>query len=134
MSQKTRITAFLSLGIILGAIFVTTSLTTTSKSGDVRTRADQEAIHQESAAPQIDITSPQNGEHIDQNQVVTIAVINQAQVSGVELYLDGKQVGQISAAPYTFTLQGVTSGKHTLTVRAYDSQSRVGSKTISVIR
>ncbi len=81
-------------------------------------------IHTPENKPQITITSPQNGQII-QNSQMTINTTVKANfpIKQIDFFLDGQFLGSRMSSPYNWTFQlsgSQLKGQHKITVKAYD--------------
>jgi C1A family cysteine protease len=92
-------------------------------------------------APAIDVTAtsvniitPTNGATLSGVASVQVSASDNVGVASVELLLDDKSMGSLSAAPYTFSIDTATvaNGTHTLSARAMDAAGNSSTSTITV--
>ncbi|MDH7569866.1 MAG: S8 family serine peptidase [Armatimonadota bacterium] len=92
----------------------------------------------DTSAPQVAITAPSNGQYVGKTTLtVTVAASDNVGVTRVQLYLDGKRVGESTAAPFRFSLntRPWSTGAHVLFCKAYDAAGNVGtSAAVTVYR
>jgi uncharacterized protein (DUF362 family) len=83
--------------------------------------ADSPVRRADRQPPVLSLSAPEQVELPDTLQVAVQASDNDA-LARVELFLDGKRVGQALSSPYTFTLEGAAydAGTHLLLAIAYD--------------
>ncbi len=84
------------------------------------------------AAPQVSILSPTHGAQVDASFEVQVSASDDVAVTQVVLYIDGNKAGAKTAAPYTFQLQHLTVGTHSLEAVAFDAAGRTGSAALQV--
>lgn len=77
--------------------------------------------------PQVSITDPVSDKTYNKDEAipVSISASDDISINKVELYNGSQLVGTKTSAPYTFQLEGLNEGEHTLSARAYDSQEAV---------
>lgn len=89
-------------------------------------------------APKVTITRPANGTSITKLSAVTIAAAatDNVVVKRMELYVDGVLKKSVTGRSinYLWYTSAVTSGTHTISVRAYDSAGNMGSASINVFK
>jgi thermitase len=92
--------------------------------------------------PQVKITSPVDGTHLNPNgdrikavQVTVNASDNSGSLLRVELYVDGVLITQSTEAPYTTFWPGdqIVSGSHKLVCLAYDSSFNIGRSNVVIV-
>jgi len=86
-------------------------------------------------APYVTIITPTENATLTSSTSINVALLNNAQVSKVEYYIDGKLAGTVSTPPFNYLWNSVDSfskGVHSITVRAIDANSNIGTKTIVV--
>ena len=91
----------------------------------------------ENKAPTCSITSPDNGEKIQQGITVTISVDADdanGNVTEICFYVDGSDIGSSSSFPYNYdwSTSGETTGSHTLKATAKDNSGESTSDEIAV--
>src|SRR5437867_1386032 len=81
--------------------------------------------------PSTSITSPSNGATVGGNVTVTSSASDNASVSKVELYIDGKYFATDTTASYSFlwNTSNYANGSHSLVTKAYDPTGTVGTST-----
>jgi V8-like Glu-specific endopeptidase len=85
-------------------------------------------------APTVSIKSPEDGGKVTESTLeVEVSATDDVGVVKVVLEEDQKQVGALTAAPYTFDLADQKSGTHTLEATAYDAEGNSASSTITVM-
>lgn len=107
----------------------------TFQTQDIRNRA-QEEKGLAPIAPYVSIVSPTHEGKVQGTTDVTVEIINDAAVSGVEFYVDNTLQTTVKTQPfsYSWNVEKEVSGMHTITVRAYDRNLNVGTKSITVFR
>jgi hypothetical protein len=100
-----------------------------SQAGTLLMRVDQ-------FAPSCSIVSPLDNALVSRNMVVSVDATDSAGISKVEFWLDGVLKATDSATPFTQTIDtsGVSSGTHTLLVRAFDmfGHTKDASRAVNV--
>jgi hypothetical protein len=89
----------------------------------------------DTVAPTAAILSPSNGDTVSDIVVVNVSAADDAEVTAVELYLDGGLLEADTSAPFAFTWDTVpeSDGAHTLEAVAYDAADNSGvSPTLTV--
>ena len=92
---------------------------------------------QDTTAPSVVITSPRNGATAKSNFFVQISSSDNAGVTSVELYLDGKLYGSSTSENPSFSVSAakLSKGTHNFVAKAYDAAGNQGvSATVSVRR
>ncbi|HYM40911.1 MAG TPA: Ig-like domain-containing protein [Thermoplasmata archaeon] len=84
--------------------------------------------------PSVSITSPTSNAVVNGVVVVAATASSSAGIAHVDFYADTTLLGTATSAPYTATWDttGYANGAHTLTAKAYDPASNLGTSTISV--
>ena len=102
---------------------------------DIRNRA-QEELGKGPIAPYVSITSPAHEARVAGTTDVNVEIMNNAPVSGVEFYVDNALRTTVKIQPFKFTWNAGAEalGMHSITVRAYDRNLNVGTKTITIYR
>ena len=88
-----------------------------------------------SSGPLVTITSPLSTGSFAVGDVITLSATATAQsgtVSKVEFFVDSVSVGVDNAAPYSVSYTIATSGSHTVTAVATDSQNDKGSASVTI--
>jgi V8-like Glu-specific endopeptidase len=87
------------------------------------------------AAPQpvtVSITQPANGSSQGTSFSVSVSATSSSGVSKVDLYLDGALKSTLTAAPYNFTLSGVTAGSRVIRAVGTGTDGGTGEASITV--
>ncbi|MEY2563975.1 MAG: hypothetical protein QOH88_2168 [Verrucomicrobiota bacterium] len=81
--------------------------------------------------PSVEINLPENQVY-SRNSAVTIPVTatDANGIQRVELYVDGELYGLTSNAPYSFNIQGLEAGTHSLIAFAYDNSGAAGVSNV----
>lgn len=88
---------------------------------------------QDTTAPAVTITSPNEGGVISPGDLVTVNATDNLTVDHVDLELDGEIIRTATGAPWEFALGSQTpAGTHLLTARAFDPSGNMGFDRISV--
>lgn len=85
--------------------------------------------------PTVSLTSPANGSNFSTGANVTInATASDAggSITKVEFLLDGTKVGEDTSSPYSFTINNLASGTHTVVARAIDNSGNTASSSVSI--
>jgi tetratricopeptide (TPR) repeat protein len=84
--------------------------------------------------PSVSITGPTNGETVNGTVNIDVEARDDLGIAKVEIYIDDVLVAALTASPYTFQWDTTTvsSGSHTITVRAYDTSGQTAEDEISV--
>ncbi len=90
----------------------------------------------DTTAPTTSVTAPANGSTVSGNVTISATASDNVGVTKMEVYVDGalksSNTGASSIA-YTWASTGVANGSHTITSKAYDAASNVGtSSTVTV--
>jgi V8-like Glu-specific endopeptidase len=80
----------------------------------------------------VGITQPQNGSTQGSNFGVSVTASSAAGVARVDLYLDGALQSSLNSAPYTFTLNNVAAGAHTIRAVGTGTDGGTGEASVSV--
>ena len=80
------------------------------------------------------ITSPENGAQVNGKITITTQVSNIPNISSVKFFIDGSLIGKVSSEPYQYGwhTKGESTGDHTITVEASDTNSNTVSSSITV--
>jgi RHS repeat-associated protein len=103
----------------------------TDDAGNATTSTDVSVSVDNSAAPTTSVTSPAGGATVAGTATVTANAADDRGVSHVEFYVDGNRFTDTANAPYTGTLdtlsttEPVYDGPHQLTTKAYDAGGHV---------
>jgi len=93
---------------------------------------------QDTIAPQVVITAPADGSSVSASPVVKIAISasDNAGVSTIELYIDGKLTAATNASSlaYNWNIKKVSAGAHTISAKAFDAAGNAGVRTITVYK
>ncbi|MEO1655610.1 MAG: Ig-like domain-containing protein, partial [Bacteroidota bacterium] len=84
-------------------------------------------------APTVNITSPQNGTSFVEGDNITVSVAandSDGSITKVELFDGGQKIAEKNNAPYTFTLNGVSSGTLNLSAQATDDDGASASSSV----
>jgi len=87
------------------------------------------------APPVVTITTPANNQTFDSDDQIVItatATDSDGTISKVEFYLNDSLVGTVTTAPYTLTLDNISSGTYNITVKATDNFNKEGSDAIAI--
>ena len=90
---------------------------------------------QENQAPEISITSPDNGAEYSEPASVTVSLEASDQdgsIARVELRIGGTLVAILNEPPYHFTLNNLTAGSYSVTATAYDDDGASSNSTINI--
>jgi hypothetical protein len=85
--------------------------------------------------PIVHFTKPTNGTILPEGSNLILnatATETGATITKVEFYADTVKIGQVTAAPYTFTWNDPDPGTYTLTAKATDNVGTIGSASINV--
>jgi hypothetical protein len=82
--------------------------------------------------PSVSITSPVNGSSVSSTISVAVSASDNVGVSNVTLYVDGVVSSSDAAAPYSFSLNSLASGVHTISATARDAAGNSNSNAIQV--
>jgi chitinase len=85
--------------------------------------------------PVVSITSPVNGATVTPGSSVVInATASDAggSISKVEFLLDGAKVGEDASSPYSYTINTIAAGNHTLSAKATDNSGNTASASVSI--
>lgn len=98
------------------------------------TRKLAQEVASQPLAPYVAITTPFEGQRVTGTTTINATILNEANVSAVEFYIDDKVRATVSRSPFTFAWNTVSevTGVHTVTVRALDDIGNVGVKSIRV--
>ncbi len=95
-----------------------------------------ELYHTAGDKPFVTITSPKNNTQVDSNKLtVKTDVASAGTIIQVTFYFDNIPVKNVTSIPYTYTfnLNSNDTGKHTIKVKAVDSNGNEGSDSISIV-
>jgi hypothetical protein len=81
--------------------------------------------------PTVTITSPADRQRVARTFTVTASATGPTAIARVVFHVDGRVICTVAAAPYTCSVTS-TSGKHTVTVIAYDTAGRNAQRSIQV--
>jgi hypothetical protein len=86
--------------------------------------------------PEVDITEPNNNEHVVGFFQVKADVnaISGTSITTVKFYIDGDEKAADTSSPYSATLNAalLSNGNHTLTVKAFSDDGKVGEDSITI--
>ncbi|CAM1362958.1 glycosyl hydrolase family 18 protein [Tenacibaculum xiamenense] len=85
----------------------------------------------QNVAPEASITSPKNGDSFVEGTAVTIeakATDVDGTIAKVEFFKGATKLGEVTASPYNYVVNGLTVGKYSFTVKATDD---LGASTTS---
>ena len=85
--------------------------------------------------PAVSITSPANGTNFSVGANVAVSATASdpgGSITKVEFLLNGTKVGEDNSSPYSFTINSIASGNHTITSRAIDNESNTATASVSV--
>jgi len=87
-----------------------------------------------SELPIINITSPTNNQTITKATNLTVSTNSSHGISSVTYYLDDKEIGSTSSAPYSMSLDPTkySNGSHTLSVKLSDSNGVTARNNITI--
>lgn len=95
-------------------------------------------VGNDTTAPVIGSVTPGDGTTVSATkQVISASATDNQAVAKISLTVDGKKevaVAYGSSVTYTWYTRKVTSGAHTITVRAWDAAGNLSSKTVTVYR
>ncbi|PKV50176.1 putative secreted protein (Por secretion system target) [Aquimarina sp. MAR_2010_214] len=83
-------------------------------------------------APQVSLTSPNNGQSFIQGNTVAISASasdSDGTITKVAFYVDGSMIGQDTTAPYTINWTAA-SGNHSITAKATDNSNKTTTSTV----
>jgi hypothetical protein len=91
----------------------------------------------DTAAPTVNVTAPANNATLSLGStppITATASDTDSSITKVEIYIDGALKTTLTTSPYNYTWNtGVTLGAHTISAKAYDTFSNVGtSSTVNV--
>jgi Bacterial Ig domain len=89
------------------------------------------------ALPVVALLSPANGTVLPPPGSVNLAATasdSDGTVAKVELYRGTTLIATLTAAPYTFTDSGVSSGTYTYDAKAYDNRGAIGTTATATVR
>lgn len=88
----------------------------------------------DSTAPNVTISSPQNGSTVSGTVSISAAGTDNVAVTKMEVLINGASVAQSgsSSISYSWNTLSYLSGTHTVVVRAYDAANNVGSASSTV--
>lgn len=83
----------------------------------------------DTTVPSVSITAPTANSNVKGAVTITASASDDIGVTKVEFYLDGVLLNTDMSAPYSFNWSTLStpSGSHTLTAKAYDAASNVGT-------
>jgi hypothetical protein len=87
------------------------------------------------SAPIVAITAPANGTPISEGSNVTISATASetgGTIAKVEFYADSTKIGEVDAAPYTFTWIDPAPGNYQLTAKATDNGGSIATATVGI--
>jgi subtilisin family serine protease len=84
--------------------------------------------------PTVSISSPATGAAVSGTIQVQGTATDNVGVTNIQFYVDGQLVASTTTSPFSFSWNTTTSANasHTLTVKAYDAASNVGTASVSV--
>ncbi|WP_066497738.1 S8 family serine peptidase [Abyssisolibacter fermentans] len=97
-------------------------------SGDFGTPSD------DTIAPTCDLTSPANGETVNETVILSADASDNEGISRVEFYVDDNKVGTDVSSPYSINWDSTTvsNGSHTILAKAFDIAGNIDTSTITV--
>ncbi|HLU65751.1 MAG TPA: Ig-like domain-containing protein, partial [Kofleriaceae bacterium] len=85
--------------------------------------------------PVVSISAPADGQEVDRGYPVRADAADDIEVSRVELWINSKLVGEVTAPPYVFNAPtDVSDGRHLVEVRAYDLYGGMAVDTVAAIQ
>jgi hypothetical protein len=86
--------------------------------------------------PVVTISSPSNGAHVKHKTNIQSTATDTAGITQMQLYIDGSLVttSTSSSLGYSWNTNTVSSGSHTILVKAYDAANNVGQSSITVTK
>ena len=82
-------------------------------------------------SPMTQVTSPANNATVPPSFAVEASVVD-TDLTKAELYIDNMLYATLMAAPFTFQVNGLALGAHTLEIRATDSAGQTAMQTINI--
>ncbi len=82
--------------------------------------------------PTVSITQPSNGQSFTAGSTITISTSasdTDGNITKVEFFRNGIEIGEDTTSPYSFTWNNASSGSYTLTVKATDNENATGEST-----
>ncbi len=124
INSSSQITATVPANATSGPISVTTSAGTATSAAAFQTAGD-------TSPPTVTLTAPTSGSTVSGTVSVSASATDNVGVTKVEFYRNGNLFATVTAAPYTYSWDssGTANGSCTLTAKAYDAASTVGSSS-----
>jgi len=82
--------------------------------------------------PKVQILSPAPQTQVSASFQVNVSAEDDVEVSRVELFVDGKLFDSRQTAPYTFVVDGLAAGAHSIRAEAVDSAGQRASASVTV--
>ena len=85
--------------------------------------------------PSVDIIKPEDGSRVRRRVRIKAIASDNVEVAGVELYIDGVlKASGVSSLNYTWRTRRVSSGAHTIEVKARDAAGNQSSQSVTVYK
>jgi chitinase len=85
--------------------------------------------------PTVSITSPANGATVPAGSNVVVSATasdSNGSITKVEFLLNGAKVGEDTSSPYSFTINNIATGNHTIGARAIDNSGNTATASVSI--
>lgn len=85
--------------------------------------------------PTVSITAPTNGAMVPVGSNVTVNATASdpgGSISKVEFYLDGAKVGEDTSSPYSYTINSIAAGSHSIQAKATDNAANTATASVSI--